>query len=149
MKRGYFGIGIYYPKKSTNVGTLWRSALNFGASFIFVIGARYQRQPGDTQNVAAHVPFYEFNDWESFLKFMPINCHLIGIEKTEKSLSIKSFFHRERSVYILGAEDNGLPFNVFERCYQVVHIDTPFCLNVATAGSIIMFDRQQKENNNE
>lgn len=33
MKRGYYGIGIYHPKTTENVGTLWRSAHNFGADF--------------------------------------------------------------------------------------------------------------------
>lgn len=42
MKRGYFGIGIYHTKNVLNVGTLWRSAHNFGASFIFTVGMRYR-----------------------------------------------------------------------------------------------------------
>ena len=149
MMRGYFGIGIYCPKTSMNMGTLWRSASNLGASFIFVIGARYKRQASDTEHSAKHVPFYVFDDWDSFLKFRPIDCQLIGIEKTERSLSIRSYHHRERSIYLLGAEDNGLPEKVLEKCYQVIHIDTPRCLNVATAGSIVMFDRAQKEPANE
>lgn len=44
MKKGYYGIGIYETKEETNVGTLWRSAQNFGADFIFTIGARYKTQ---------------------------------------------------------------------------------------------------------
>ena len=29
--RGYFGIGIYGPKMTKNIGTLWRTADIFGA----------------------------------------------------------------------------------------------------------------------
>lgn len=47
-KRGYFGIGIYNPKTETNMGTLWRSAYNFGADFIFTIGMRYKKMGSDT-----------------------------------------------------------------------------------------------------
>jgi len=42
-------------------------------------------------------------------------------------------------------EDHGLPETIQEKCLAVVHIDTPMCLNVATAGSIVMYDRSVKE----
>ncbi|KKN34537.1 hypothetical protein LCGC14_0792870, partial [marine sediment metagenome] len=32
-----------------------------------------------------------------------------------------------------------------QKCHKVVQIDTPQCLNVAVAGSIVMFDRQGKQ----
>jgi len=41
---GYFEIGVYGAKRETNVGTLWHSAYQLGASGIFVIGRRYQKQ---------------------------------------------------------------------------------------------------------
>ena len=36
MKRGFFGIGVENLKTKANLGTLWRSAINLGADFIFV-----------------------------------------------------------------------------------------------------------------
>jgi tRNA(Leu) C34 or U34 (ribose-2'-O)-methylase TrmL len=44
----YFEIGIYHPKTRNNVGTLWRSAYQLGASGLFTIGRRYERQSSDT-----------------------------------------------------------------------------------------------------
>ena len=38
LQQGYFGIGIQNGKTPENLGVLWRSAQNFGASFIFTIG---------------------------------------------------------------------------------------------------------------
>lgn len=35
----YFAIGIYHPKTEMNMGTLWRSAYQLGASYIFTIGS--------------------------------------------------------------------------------------------------------------
>ena len=34
----YFGIGIQNGKTPENLGVLWRTAQNMGASFIFTIG---------------------------------------------------------------------------------------------------------------
>jgi tRNA(Leu) C34 or U34 (ribose-2'-O)-methylase TrmL len=144
--RGYFGIGIYMPKTSENIGTLWRSAMNFGASFMFSIGTRAMiRQPSDTILSFRHIPFYVYPDWDSFQQ--PTDCFLIGVEQCEKSVPIKTFEHPQRACYILGSEDGGLPAKVIEYCTGgIIQIATPMCLNVAVAGSIVMFDRLNKAN---
>ena len=144
--RGYFGIGIYQPKTSDNIGTLWRSALNFGASFLFTIGTRCMiNQPSDTVSAHKHIPFYVYPDFESFANVLPNGCRLVGIEQTNNSQCLSSFDHHERSVYILGSEDNGLAEKIIPYCTGgIIHIDTPFCLNVAVAGSIVMYDRHFK-----
>jgi len=47
---------------------------------------------------------------------------------------------KERAVYVLGAEDSGIPPEIMAG-HTVVHMDTPMCLNVAVAGSLVMFHR--------
>ena len=142
--RGYFGIGIYKPKTETNVGTLWRSAHSFGANFIFVIGARYRKQPSDTVKAFMHIPFYEYVSWEDFRNHIPHNCQTVCIELTNNSKSLKDFKHPERAIYILGAEDNGIP-KEYMKGNQVVEITGgKYCLNVSVAGSIILYDRISK-----
>ena len=44
--KGYFGIGIEGPSKSMNVGTLFRTAHAFGASFVFTLRAQYDARAG-------------------------------------------------------------------------------------------------------
>jgi tRNA G18 (ribose-2'-O)-methylase SpoU len=143
--RGYFGIGIYDAKHSVNIGTLWRSAYMFGASFIFTIGKRYKKQASDTYKSIRHIPLYNYSDFSNFYENMPYDCQLIGIEKTEKSTPINNFLHPQRCIYLLGAEDSGLPNLIMEKCKHTIHIDTERSLNVSVAGSIVMFDKQQKE----
>lgn len=143
MKRGYFGIGIYHPKTDTNIGTLWRSAHNFGADFIFTIGRRYKKQVSDTTKAERHVPLYEYDSFEKFKENMPRGCQMVFIEQTQGSKNLKDSFHPESAVYILGAEDYGVPEEMMVG-HQKVFIDTPMCLNVAVAGSIIMYDRSLK-----
>lgn len=45
---GYFEIGIFHSKTEQNIGTLWRSAYQLGASGIFTIGKRYKEMSSDT-----------------------------------------------------------------------------------------------------
>jgi tRNA G18 (ribose-2'-O)-methylase SpoU len=146
MKNGYFGIGIYKPKTSQNIGTLWRSAFNFGASFIFTVGARSSyEQPSDTVSSYKKIPFYVYPDLDSF--HLPNSCMLIGLEQSNISKALSTFEHPKQACYILGAEDKGLPEELIPYCTGgIVHIDTPLSLNVAVAGSIVMYDRQIKTN---
>lgn len=143
--RGYFGIGIVGCKTAVNVGTLWRSAHNFGAAFLVVIHARYQRHASDTTHAQLHVPLYVYDTFEAFLQARPYNCPLIAVEQTPESCALEAFQHPHRAVYLLGAEDTGLPSTVLAHCQATVAITTPMCLNVAVAGSIVMYDRAQKQ----
>ena len=141
MKRGYFGIGIQDVKTEQNIGTLWRSASIFGASFIFTIGRRYKRQASDTMASWKHIPLYNYETFAEFYKAIPYDSRLIGVELHAKSIPISRFVHPERCVYLLGSEDSGLSNEALENCYAIVQLPGEVCLNVAVAGSIVMFSR--------
>lgn len=143
MKRGYFGIGIYHPKTTENVGTLWRSAHNFGADFIFTVGARYYKQPSDTTKATRHVPLYHYTDIADLKAHMPLGAELVFVEQAPGATELRSFSHPEAAVYVLGAEDYGVPEGEM-RGYRQVAIATPLCINVAVAGSIVLYDRVVK-----
>ena len=143
MKKGYFGIGIYETKQIDNVGTLWRSAMNFGADYIFTIGSRYKKQRSDTTKSWRNIPLFEFKDWEDFITHIPRESELVFIEQANDAEFLESYNHPKRAIYILGAEDYGVPEAIMQG-HKKVQIDTPLCLNVATAGSIVMYDRKLK-----
>ncbi len=144
MKRGYFGIGIYQPKTIENLGILFRSAHNFGADFIFTIGDRYNRQRSDTTKAYRHIPLYQYDTYADFEKNLPKDAELVFIEQMNGATDLKTTCHPERAIYILGAEDRGVPAEITHG-HQKVFIDTPMCLNVAVAGSIVMYDRSIKQ----
>lgn len=145
MARGYFGIGIYHPKREENVGGLFRSAYSFGASFIFTIGQRYKLQSSDTCNTPGQIPLYEYLDYAQFCKHIPRSCPVIGIELTENAGDVRQFSHPKNCIYLLGAEDHGLPKGIIEECNYVIQIPgLKACLNVASTGSIICYDRYVK-----
>lgn len=143
MKKGFFGIGIYETKTDTNIGTLWRSAQNFGADYIFTIGARYKKQSADTCKTYRNIPLFEFKDWNDFISHVPREAELVFIEQDEESVDLSEFKHPKQAIYILGAEDYGVPKELMAG-FKKVEINSPMCLNVAVAGSIVMYDRQTK-----
>lgn len=141
--RGYFGIGVYHPKTTENIGTLWRSAHLFGAAFIFTIGARYQRQPSDTTKAWQSVPLMHFADYDDLVDHLPHGCPITAVEKHDRSRAVDDSCHDPQACYLLGAEDHGLPESILARAHRVVHVETalPISLNVAVAGSIVLHHR--------
>lgn len=143
-QRGFFGIGIYHGKRSCNIGTLWRTANIFGASYIYTIGRRYKRQSSDTMKTLRHVPLFEFEDFSEFLTARPRGARLIAIEIKNDAINLADFHHPEQAVYLLGAEDGGIPNHILTKCNSIVKLPGDTCLNVSTAGSIVVYDRITK-----
>lgn len=141
--RGYFAIGIENCKTWANVGGLWRSAQALGASFIFTVGERYYRHATDTTKAWKSIPLFEYKTLPDFLAMIPRDCSLVGVE-TSGTKSLERFTHPERAIYLLGAEDRGLSEAAMAKCSWVVRIESAYCLNVATTGSIVMYDRISK-----
>lgn len=143
MKRGYCGIGIWFPQKEENMGTLFRGAMAFDADFMFTIGRKYSRQSSDTCHSTRHLPYFNFPNQDSFNDCRPSGAQLVCIEITDTAHYLPTFIHPERAVYLLGSEGGGLPKELLEKSV-VVRIPTTVCLNVANAGTIVLYDRLLK-----
>ena len=139
--RGYFGIGVEGISKPMNLGNLFRTAHAFGASFTFTINAHYSLKLGksDTSGTPESVPFYRFKAADELV--LADGCALIGVELTETANELPSFHHPRCAAYVLGPERGNLTSNLMDRCSQIIRIPTKFCVNVGTAGAIVMYDR--------
>lgn len=146
--RGYFAIGIDRVSKSGNMGNLVRTAHGFGAAFAFAIDPKGEamrvtasrgRTP-DTAKSAGAMPFYEYASVDELR--LPKGCRLVGIEITDDAIELPSFKHPKQAAYVLGSERLSLSDEVAGRCDFMIKIPTKFSLNVATAGAIVMYDRQ-------
>jgi tRNA G18 (ribose-2'-O)-methylase SpoU len=139
--RGYFAIGVERISKSMNLGNLMRSAYGFGASFVFTINAdpRAFETKADTSKAADHLPAYHWASAEEM--HLPRHCRLVGVELLDEAVDLPSFRHPTRAAYVLGPERGSLSEDVLARCDYVVKIPTAFCVNVAMAGAIVMYDR--------
>lgn len=67
------------------------------------------------------------------------------MELTERSAPLSRFTHPISACYLLGAEDHGLPKKILDRCNFLVQVGgLRVCLNVATVGALVLYDRQSK-----
>ena len=133
-------------KNPLNYGTLFRTAQLFGADFIFLIGKRFKPQTSDTMKSYKHLPCYHYDTFEDFQKARPYGAMLVGVELDDKAEPLTTFAHPKQSIYLLGAEDYGLPKEILSKCQKIVKI--PFgsqSLNVSTTGSIVLYDRLAKK----
>jgi len=146
--RGYCGIGAIGMKTKINYGTLFRSAYCLNASFIFLIGRRFKKQSSDTVASYRHLPLYEYANASDFFDHIPYGCVPVAVEITPYAENIINFCHPERAVYLLGPEDGSIPVDILGRCPIVLKIPSRYCLNVAVAGSIILYDRLVKAKSN-
>ena len=142
---GFFGVGVYNSKHVENVGTLWRSAYMLGAGYIFTIGTRNAwEKAADTYKAWRSVPAFRYDDWAAFCASAPFSTQWVAVE--EGGVPLSEFEHPERAIYLLGAEDAGLPASVVRACHCCVSLDAvrACSYNVSVAGSLVLYDRLQK-----
>jgi tRNA G18 (ribose-2'-O)-methylase SpoU len=139
--RGYFAIGAERISKPLNLGNLMRSAHAFGASFFFTLNAapRAVDMKSDTSKSPAHLPIYHWPSASEML--LPRGCRLVGVELLDEAADLPSFRHPMQAAYLLGPERGSLSEAALARCDHVVKIPAAFCVNVAMAGAIVMYDR--------
>lgn len=142
---GFYGIGIVYNSNELNIGTLWRSAYILGASFIFTIDKKYKPQSSDITAAWTKIPLYHYSSFSDFKDHLPFSTKIVGVEMGERSISLGMFQHPASAVYLLGNEQCGLQANITQQCHSLIKLPGDFSLNVAVAGSIVMYDRINKE----
>lgn len=91
-----------------------------------------------------HIPLFHFTDWDDMFQHVPYDCPVVAVELAENSIPLENYHHRERCIYLLGAEDHGIPPEILSRCKETVQLIGDYCMNVSTAGSIVMYDRAVK-----
>jgi tRNA G18 (ribose-2'-O)-methylase SpoU len=141
---GFFGIGIWHSKNALNLGSLWRTADIMGASFVFTIGRRYREQASDTLRSVRRIPLWHFGSVSDLVDHLPHSCPLIGIELDARAKDLSDFVHPDRAAYLLGAEDYGLTQTEMNQCHALVKMPGASSMNVACAGSIVVYDRIAK-----
>ncbi|MEC9343646.1 MAG: TrmH family RNA methyltransferase, partial [Pseudomonadota bacterium] len=64
-----------------------------------------------------------------------------GVELLDEAVDLPSFRHPARAAYVLGPEGGSLSPEMVSRCEFVVRIPMAFCINLAMAGVVVMYDR--------
>ena len=59
----------------------------------------------------------------------------------DEAVELPSFRHPLKAAYVFGPERGSLSPAMIERCDHLIKIPTSFCINVATAAAIVLYDR--------
>jgi tRNA G18 (ribose-2'-O)-methylase SpoU len=139
--RGFFAIGAEGISKPMNLGNLIRSAHAFGASFVFLVRADYavRTARSDTSQAEFQLPVYDYPSVAALQ--LPRGCRLVGCELVDDAVDLPSFRHPPSAAYVFGPERSSLSPAMLARCDHVVKIPTRFCINLAVAGAVVMYDR--------
>lgn len=139
--RGYFAVGAECISKAMNLGNLIRSANAFGASFVFLVdpACSLKDARSDTSVSERQLPVYTYDSVEALQ--LPRGCKLVGVELLDDAVALPSFRHPLNAAYVFGPERGSLSPAMVARCDHVVKIPTRFCVNLAAAGAIVLYDR--------
>ena len=78
--------------------------------FVFTIGMRHDeawKTSADTTKAWRNIPAHCHDDWAAFCAAAPYFTPWVAVEMG--GVPLASFEHPERAIYLLGAEDHGLP----------------------------------------
>ena len=124
-----------------NLGNLFRSAHAFGASFLFTVDAHYTARAArsDTSQALHSLPTWRWDAPEDMA--LPRGCALVGVELVDDAVPLPSFRHPRAAAYVFGPERGSLSPAMKDSCDRLVAIPTKFCINLAAAGVVVMYDR--------
>lgn len=141
--RGYAAIGLIGPKDPANIGGAMRAAHVFGASLVRITSPRASAKGFATDTTCAwkHIPVFHTQDP---LKGLPEGCRTVAVEIDERARSLVSYRHPERALYLFGPESGSIPSDLIGACDDVVSVPSFFCLNLAAAVNVVLYDRVAK-----
>ena len=143
------------PKFAHNVGGALRACATFGASTLRWTGDRVP--PLDMWPEGARIPReerikdYKNVDFDHSASPRPLDEFVkqgytpVAVEVRDASEDLVWFEHPPKAIYVFGPEDGTLNRGILTACYRFVHIPTNGCMNLATAASVVLYDRHVKE----
>lgn len=147
-----FVLLIFNIQSNTNIGQLIRTSNAFGAKEICVVGRKKFSTFGNqgTSSATKIRHFYQVDEAIKYYKGLEFD--IVGIEITDKSISINKTKFVNDSVFILGNEGMGIQESILSECDYCVFIPqfgTGASINVNTACGIVfnVFTKDQDDFN--
>ena len=139
-----FAIAAWEISKEHNVGTLVRTAHAAAATEVILTGEREWNIPAArTADLYTEIVHLD-DDVAAFRAHLRSRgWNLVAVELAEGSVNIFDAVYPERPCFLLGAELGGVPQELIQEADLVVQIPqwglVP-CLNLAVAGSLVVYD---------
>ena len=143
-ERGFAVVALDNPKTPANIGAAMRAAGCYGAMLVVLGGprpVRLKRIPTDPQKNWRHIPHVFAAD---VFDSIPYDCVPVAVDLLEGATPLPSYTHPERAFYVFGAEDATLGKRITDRCRDKIVVPTRFCMNLAAAVNVVLYDRLAK-----
>ena len=143
-----FAIAAWEISKEHNVGTLVRTAHAAAATEVILTGEREWNVPAArTADLYTEIVQLDADVAAFRAHLRRRGWNLVAVELAEGSVNIFDAVYPERPYFLLGAELGGVPPELVEEAELVVQIPqwglVP-CLNLAVAGSLVVYDHLAK-----
>lgn len=137
------------PRYPHNVGGALRACACWGLSQLWWTGDRVsldfskgERLPREERMKGyKHVKMH--HDKKALDK-IPKGATPVCVELLPTSQPLETFEHPENPIYIFGPEDGNVPIEARRHCHHFIFIPTHFCLNLAAAVNVVLYDRLLK-----
>jgi tRNA(Leu) C34 or U34 (ribose-2'-O)-methylase TrmL len=142
------------PKYPHNVGGAYRAAACFGAEEVMVTGRRVPLEPSDGYRLPREERMRYWRD-EVRLRHVdllrgewapvgPDSLVPVVVEVSGTAEQLHHFVHPENAVYIFGPEDGSVSRYFREAAHRFLVIPSFYCLNLAGAVYVTLYDRVAK-----
>jgi tRNA(Leu) C34 or U34 (ribose-2'-O)-methylase TrmL len=144
-------IIMHNPKYPHNVGAAVRACSCFNSSLIIFTGDRVSLTPEGKkgyrlpreERMKGYKHVQLMNDNYPFNRFTR-DVTPVAVEVRENSEMLPHFIHPPNPVYVFGPEDGSIPQIYLKHCQRFLVIPSPFCLNLAAAIYVVLYDRMSK-----
>ena len=154
----YFGVGLVGERKEAHHGTLWRSAYQYGASFLCNVGGaamtRHSLNTTDTTKAWAYIPVFSYPSLEKFARCAPLKCRWVIC--APGGAPLKDFVHPHRAIYLFPGDNNILLSEMKSRYSNCLVVSPPRAqsytggdqeITAANLGTMVLYDRFVKKTN--
>jgi tRNA(Leu) C34 or U34 (ribose-2'-O)-methylase TrmL len=147
------GVLLINPKFPHNVGGALRACAAWGIDTLRWTGDRVTIEELIKGRLPREERMREYKDtvdWSRIVTFRPIDEHVfknmipICIELGDGYEQLPEFEHPDEALYVFGPEDGSVPRPIKQHCHRFVSIPTHFCLNLAAAINVVLYDRMAK-----
>ena len=143
-----FAVAAWEITKEHNVGTLVRTAHAAAADEVILLGDRdWNVEAAKTSELYTRIVQLPATPDALRAHLRSRGWELVAVELAERSTNLFEARYPERPCFLLGAELHGLPTELLDEATLVVEIPqwglVP-CLNLAVAGSLVVYDHLAK-----
>jgi tRNA(Leu) C34 or U34 (ribose-2'-O)-methylase TrmL len=136
------------PKYPQNVGGALRACASFGIPEFYwsgervIFNAQHLPRPERRKHYRQSVRFAQ--DQNALERLIERGGIPVAVEVKPNAENLLFFEHPEKAIYVFGPEDGSLSKEILQVCHRFVFIPTHYCLNLAAAINVVLYDRRIK-----